>query len=174
MSMNTIVTIVLVVVTLILALVLIRTIFSGSTNAITSINSEIQNQINQLFASNANTNLVIDPNGGQFNVQRGTPSGFAFSIKNPEQTSPANFNYVVNATQVSACNGSISLEQANGYILGASGPLSIGPAQDSTPVAVLFNIPSSSPACTLVYQLTVTETTGSKDVFFSNLFVTIQ
>ena len=65
MSMNTIVTIVLVVVTLILALVLIRTIFSGSTNAITSINSEIQNQINQLFASNANTNLVIDPNGGQ-------------------------------------------------------------------------------------------------------------
>ena len=175
MSMTTIVTIVIVVVTLVLALVLIKTIFSSSTSAVTQVNSAIQNQINQLFTTE-NTNLVIYPEDRQVQVSRGgSPSGFAFSVKN-DGTQAAQYNYNVAASDVSNCGSAITLAQANSFVLGASGPISIAAGQQlDLPILVEFSIPKAAVPCTVIYSVTINETTPTPGPYEStNVFLTIK
>jgi archaellum component FlaG (FlaF/FlaG flagellin family) len=174
MSMNTIVTIVLVVVTLILALVLIRTIFTGSTNAVNQINTAIQDQINQLFTTE-NTNLAIYPNSRQITLTRGSsPAGFAFSVKNPEAASTGTFTYTLSASDVHNCGSTFTMAQANAYILGNAGTFTLGPGNSlDLPILVEFDIPSSAPKCTIIYDLNVLETAPNNNAFPTNIFVTL-
>lgn len=174
MSIGTIVTIVLVVTTMVLGLVLIRSIFNTGTNAVQNIDTAIQNQINQLFSS-SNSNLVVYPNSRSITIKRGsTPAGFGFAVKNPEQVS-ATFSYSVNATSMHNC-GSLTLEQANSFLIGASGPISLGPSAIQDPYTLVeFDIPTSEPTCTVTYNLVVNEVTPTPTNSYSaNVFVTIQ
>lgn len=169
MSMTTIVTIVLVVVTLVLALVLIRTIFTTSTGAVEQIDSAIQDQINKLFVSEGK-DIAIYPASQSITVKRGdTPKGFAFSIKNPNNE-VSSFTYGLtadNAASIQSCGSSFSKEKAEALILGGSGTFSLGPtAQLDLPKLVKFNVPSTAPACTVVYNLQITGgLTTSADIF---------
>jgi archaellum component FlaG (FlaF/FlaG flagellin family) len=173
MSMTTIVTIVLVVVTLVLALVLIRTIFTSSTNAIDQVNTAIQDQINNLFTSQGG-NLQVYPNSRQITLNRGdTPKGFGFSIKNPEKTT-ATFSYNISAGDVHNCGTAFTPDQANAYVLGNTGSLSLGPGAILNPyILVKFDIPSDAVPCTIIYNLNVVETTPNSNAFPTNVFVTI-
>ena len=60
MSVGTIVTIVLLMSVLILGIFLVQKIFSSSTNAIDTIDNEVQNQITQLFSDEGNK-LAVYP-----------------------------------------------------------------------------------------------------------------
>ncbi len=174
MSMTTIVTIVLIVVTLVLALVLIRTIFTSSTNAIDQVNTAIQDQINNLFTSEGG-NLQVYPASRQININRGdTPKGFGFSIKNPE-IATATFTYSVSAGDVHNCGANFTTDQANAYVLGNSGTISVGPGAILNPyILVKFTVPSSAIPCTIIYNLNVVETSPNNNAFPTNIFVTIQ
>ena len=61
MSVGTIVTIVLLMTTLILGLVLVRTIFSGAIENINSIDQSVKNEINKLFAEDNARKVVVYP-----------------------------------------------------------------------------------------------------------------
>ncbi len=169
MSMTTIVTIVLVVVTLVLALVLIRTIFTTSTGAVEQIDSAIQDQINKLFTSEGK-NIAVYPASQSITVKKGdVPKGFAFSIKNPG-TEVASFSYTVtadNPASITSCGSTFSKEKAEAYILGGTGTFSLGAsAQLDLPKLVKFNVPETSPACTIVYNLQISGgLTTSADIF---------
>ena len=169
MSMTTIVTIVLVVVTLVLALVLIRTIFTSSTGAVEQIDTAIQDQINKLFTSEGK-NIAIYPASQTITVKRGdTPKGFAFSIINPS-TETASFSYTVTAddpTSIASCGSSFSKEKAEAYLLNGAGTFSLdGSAQLDLAKLVRFNVPQSSPVCTVVYNLQISGgLTTSADIF---------
>jgi hypothetical protein len=170
MSMTTIVTIVLVVVTLVLALVLIRTIFTTSTGAVEQIDTAIQDQINKLFASEGR-NLAVYPASRQITIKKGdVPKGFAFSIKNPD-TESASFSYSMTASDFLSCGSTFSKEKAEAFVLGGTGTFNLGPsAQLDLPVLIKFNVPESSPSCTIIYYLGIEGlATGG-----ANIFVTIQ
>src|SRR5271157_2001257 len=147
MSMTTIVTIVLVVVTLVLALVLIRTIFTSSTNAVTQVSVAIQNQINQLFATQGG-DLKIYP-ATPITIKRGdsTPYGFQFAVQNPDNNK-ATFDYNVSATSLHDCGSSFTTDAANGFIVNGNGALTASAGGISDNQVILFEAPSSAPSCT--------------------------
>jgi hypothetical protein len=174
MSMTTIVTIVLVVVTLVLALVLIRTIFTSSTNAIDQVNTAIQDQINNLFTSEGG-NLQVYPASRQITISRGaTPAGFGFAVENPEKTT-ATFSYNLSAGDVHNCGPAFTTDEANAYVLGNTGTLTLGPGAILNPyILVKFDIPSNAIPCTIIYNLNVVETSPNSNAFPTNIFLTIQ
>ena len=169
MSMGTIVTIVLVVVTLVLALILIRSIFSSGTSAVDQINNAIQDQINKLFSSES-TDVAIYPADLNVPIKRGdsTPRGFAFAVKNPDNTL-ATFSYTVTAQSLYNC-GSLTKDEANSYIVNKKGSFTAGAGAISDIQVVRFLAPKSAPACTITYSLIVNDTNNpnfgpSKPIF---------
>lgn len=175
MSVGTIVTIVLLVTVLVLGLVLVRTVFSTGTNAVDQIDSALQNEINNLFASEGN--LVVYPASRELTLKRGdTPKGFAFSIKNNEETESATFDYSVFAQDVSKCGG-LSEEKANNFLIAPSGKVELGAGNTlDLPMLVRFDIPETTSLCTIVYVLSVNKTVGSTKSPYSaaQIFVTVK
>lgn len=164
MSMGTIVTIVLVVVTLVLALVLIRGIFKGGTSAVTQVNSAVQNQINKLFASQGG-NIHIYP-ATPVTIKRGdsTPSGFQFAVMNPDNANPSTFEYQTSVSDLHNC-GSLTNETAKGYIINGHGTLTASAGAVSDNQVILFEVPTTAPACTITYTLTVTGSSSNVQSF---------
>jgi len=176
--MGTIVTIVLVVVTLVLALVLIRGIFSSSTNAVDQVSNAVQDQINQLFTS-GNENLVVYPNTNVITLSKGdkTPRGFAFSVKNTDPN-PASFSWTVQTVNVYNC-GTVTAAQAQQYLISDHGTFSLGGGDISSAQGsrILLDTSSASP-CTITFLLSVNETpqgsTSSQPFNSQNVYVKIQ
>lgn len=162
MSVGTIVTIVLLMTVLILGLILIRTIFVKSTNAIDEIDNQIQSEITRLFADEGKR-IVIYPKEREVRMKKGSSGGFAFSIMNKEMT-PGVFSYEVSVEEVSR-DCQLTESQAEGFIvLGKSGSRSLG-SGDSLENAILvkFQIPETAPLCMIRYKVEV-----NKDgVFYS-------
>ncbi|MEK6945920.1 MAG: hypothetical protein AABW63_03945 [Nanoarchaeota archaeon] len=155
MSVGTLVTIVLLMAVLILGIFLVQKIFSSGSNAIDSVNNEVQNQINQLF-SQEDKKIAVYPTSREITLKKGdTPKGFAFSVKNRD-VEQAEFTYSVTASDVSKCGSTFSETKANNYLLGGSGTFSLGPgnALDLARL-VKFDIPDTAPPCTIIYNLEV-------------------
>jgi hypothetical protein len=171
MSVGTLVTIVLLMAVLILGIFLVQKIFSGGTDAIESINTQVTNQINQIF-SDQETKLAVAPSSRAITLKRGdTPKGFAFSVRN-QDVNDAQFSYVVNADDISKC-GSLTKTEADSYLLGGTGsfPLGRGNSLD-LPRLVRFTIPDGAPPCTIIYNLVVNE--GSSAYSSAQIFVTLK
>ena len=82
MSVGTIVTIVLLMTVLVLGIFLVQKIFFSATNAVESIDTEIQNEIKELFTQEGKK-IAIYPPSRDVKMKKGDdPKGFAFSIKN--------------------------------------------------------------------------------------------
>lgn len=160
MSVGTIVTIVLLMSVLVLGIFLVQKIFKSSSNAIDTVDSQIQSQINKLF-TNENKDFVIYPSSQQITLKKGDgPKGFAFAVKNPENELES-FSYTLEAQDVNGC-GSLTTDQADSWIIGGTGSFDLGPASsNSLPPKILFSIPDQAPACTISYKLAVKESTGN-------------
>jgi len=176
MSVGTIVTIVLLMSVLVLGLMLTRGIFSSSTDAVTQINGQLQNQINELFVDSNNLKLVIYPTSRTLTVKRDKdPSGFAFSVKNGDLVENE-FHYSIAASSTDDCQGSMSLEQANGLLLKRQGSFSLGPGNIlENAVLVLFSLSDRVPPCTVVYDVKVRKGSPTGEIYSSaDVYVTIK
>jgi hypothetical protein len=168
MSVGTIVTIVLLMAVLVLGIFLVQKIFSSSSNAIDTVDKEVQSQIEQLFADEGKK-IAVYPTSREITLKKGdTPKGFAFSVRNNDVES-AEFTYTVDASDVSSCGSGITKEKANAFLLGGSGKFNLGPgnALDLARL-VKFNIPETAPPCTIIYDLEIkkaTEAYAGADVF---------
>lgn len=154
MSVGTIVTIVLLMSVLVLGIFLVQRIFTTSTSAIDQIDSQVENEINKLFASEGKK-LVIYPSSREITIKKGDNAGFGFSIRNIEQEE-ATFSYKVSAGEV-ACSG-ITKNEADGFIsLGKSRDNIMIPSGDSleNPILVKFRIPETASLCNIRYNIDI-------------------
>ena len=159
MSVGTIVTIVLLMTTLILGLVLVRKIFTGSIENVNSIDQAVKNEINKLFAEDDARKVVVYPPTRLVSIKKGNTDylGFAFSIRNVE-TATGSFAYTVAVNDPEIKNKcGIEAPEANEWIqAGNSGSVTI-PAGDSMtePEFVRFIIPENAPPCLIRYGINV-------------------
>ena len=175
MTMGTMVTIVLLVTVLILGLVLVRTIFRSGTDAISDIDSAVQDEIRKLFADEGKT-LVVYPSSRQLTLEKDDdPKGFAFSVKNND-LEDRDFTYNIKADpgfDFTRCGTTFTEARANRWLLINSGSFSLGPGKDlELPELVLFDIPGSAPPCTIPYRLDV-ESQG-ENYAGTSVFITIR
>lgn len=157
MSVGTIVTIVLLMTVLILGLVLIRSIFFSAVENVGLTDQAVKNEINKLFTEDDSKMIYVVPNSRLIELKKGsTDLGFGFLINNQMQESQT-FSYEVKATEVS-CPNSMRLSEADSFIsLGKSGNNVIIPADSRMDDAIFvrFNVPETSPACDIRYDLQV-------------------
>lgn len=172
MSMNTFVTIVLVVIVMVLGIFFVQKIFKSGTNAIDTIDSQVQDQINKLFASEG-TKLAVYPTSRQITLIKGDdPKGFAFSVKN-DDVEDKQFSYLMAADDISKCGSTMTKAKAEGYLLGGTGSFSLGKGNSlDMPRLVKFEIPESAPPCTMIYTLAIKR--GSESYSSADIFVTIK
>ncbi|PJE81634.1 hypothetical protein COU58_01670 [Candidatus Pacearchaeota archaeon CG10_big_fil_rev_8_21_14_0_10_32_42] len=157
MSVGTIVTIVLLMSVLVLGLFFVQRIFSSGSNAIDSIDSQVQNEINQLFGDGTKR-LSVYPTSREISVKRGdkTPKGFAFSVRNDNNEPSSSFEYSIETESLNGCGQTMTKQLADSYILGGSGTFTLGPSSYlENARLVRFSFPESSPACTIYYKLEI-------------------
>ncbi len=159
MSVGTIVTIVLLMSVLVLGVFLIQNIFSGSKDAIDSVNNQVQSEISKLFAEE-DLALVVYPTSRDITLKKGDdPRGFAFSVKN-KGVEQAVFNFKVRADPefefTTRCGSSFSEAKANSYLLRGSGSFTLDKGNSlGLPELIKFSIPEDAPPCTIPYRLEV-------------------
>lgn len=172
MSVGTVVTIVLLMAVLVLGIFFVQKIFRTGTNAIDTIDSEVQNQINKLF-SEEGKKVAIYPTSRQITLDKDDdPKGFAFSVRNNDIES-ADFSYEVYAVDASKCGSSFRETNANNLLLGGSGDFPLGPGDVmDLPRLVKFDIPESAPPCTIIYNLEIKKEGVPYSVV--DIFVTIK
>ncbi|MBI3623842.1 hypothetical protein HY212_07230 [Candidatus Pacearchaeota archaeon] len=160
MSVGTLVTIVLLMVVLVLGIVLVRTIFKSGTNAVNEIDSQVQDQINKLFADEA-TRFVIYPPSREISIAQGDTGGVGFSMRNTiaGKTSET-FGYSVYAdpadkTIQQRCG--ITITNANNLItLGGNGVYTILNGNKMDVAALIkFSISKTTPLCLIRYKIDV-------------------
>lgn len=158
MSVGTIVTIVLLMTTLILGLVLVRTIFKGSTENINSIDQAVKNEVNKLFAEDNARKIVIYPPTKLVVIQKGNadPLGFALSIRNLD-ISAGVFTYTVSVNDPqlrTKCN--IDEADVNKWIqAGSLTTVTIPPGDSMEPEFIRFIIPQNAPPCLIRFGIDV-------------------
>ena len=172
MSVGTMVTIVLLMVVLVLGIFFIQKIFDTGTNAIETIDSQVQAELQKLF-SNSNTKLAFYPTSREIIIKKSdSPKGFAFQIRNND-VEDARFSYTTTATDVSKCGSSFTKEDANNMLLSGSGETAlVGPGEISLATVVKFVIPENSPPCTIGYNLEITKDSAAYSGL--NFFLTIK
>ncbi|MFH1325511.1 MAG: hypothetical protein ABIH49_01920 [archaeon] len=157
MSIGTIVTIVILMTVLVMGLVLVRTIFSGATNAIDLTNAQLTDQINQLFSQDKK--MVIYPGTNEIEMQRGEQSAIGIGIKNRLEGAGQNptFNYDVSVEDPEVVeNCGVDSNTIQSWIQGASGNNIDFPTGDDVQVEkVLFNIPSTAPLCSVKIRVKI-------------------
>ncbi len=171
MSVGTMVTIVLLMIVLVLGIFFIQRIFATGTNAIDTIDNQVQSELQKLFAS-AGAKMAFYPTSRDVIVKKGdTPKGFAFQIRNGG-TETAEFSYATEATDASNCGSSFTEEDANDMLLGGDGSINIGPGDTSEGIIVKFIVPETAPPCTIAYDFEVTR--DGETYTGVNFFLTIK
>jgi hypothetical protein len=154
LSIGTVVIIVLAMSMLILGIVLIRNIFSTATSSITEIDQGVKSEINKLFSENSEKTLVLYPDSGIIQVERGEGGqGFAISLHNTLDDKPDTFDYEVESTDYSDCGTDPVGDTVT--MIGAKED-GIGLAEEAileNPRHVRLTISEAAPICT--FRLTV-------------------
>jgi len=172
MSVGTMVTLVLLMVFLVLGIFFIQKVSKLGTNAVDTIDSQVQGEIQKLFAEEGRK-IAVYPTSREIVVKRGDdPKGFAFSVRNLDVES-ADFTFSTVASDVSKCGSTFTEDNANNMLLGGSGSFALGPGSAlDLPRLVKFIVPESAPPCTLTYNLEINK--GAESYTGADVFVTIK
>lgn len=173
LSIGTIVIVVLAMTMLILGLVLIRSIFSGATYNVQTMNQKVRDEINKLFVEDKK--IVIYLANQEAKMTQGEGWGVAFGIKNlkTDASGDNKFHYLIEASDPKLkekCK--INEATANSWVkTGVEDTVTI-PSGDSYVGIARFNIPVGSPLCTIRYHL---EVKNEGTVYATDFFdVTVQ
>lgn len=164
LSIGTIVVLVIAMAMLIMGLVLVRTIFSGGTDAINKINDEVMNGIDEMFAD-SDDKIVIYPSTRKVKIEQRTQGeGFAFSVRNVD-LEEKDFIYSVGVDPgfniADKCK--INAEEANGWLDIDSGSFTLGRSSKMEKAEVpliTFNLPDNAPVCTIPYKVQINYADG--------------
>jgi hypothetical protein len=157
LSVGTIVVLVLAMSMLILGLVLIRTIFSSATSAISDIDKGTKDAISKAFAD-SDKKLAMYPTARKIDIkQRTQGEGFAFSVRNLDNED-MDFKYNIYVDKefniISKCK--IKASDAEDWIDVSTGSIPLGRgATMENPRLVTFNVPEGAPLCTIPFAVDV-------------------
>jgi len=154
MSIGTLVTIVLLMAVMILGVILIRSIFTSSGDYITEIDSEVQNEIDKLFADGSK-GIVMVPSSRSIRIPQGESGGIGLSIRNTDNAE-GDFTYEVTFGEKN--QGCQITDPMSLIILGkeSRNPITIPSGnQMENPVLIKFDITESDPLCKLRYDVNV-------------------
>lgn len=157
LSIGTIVIIVLAMSMLILGMVLVKNIFTGSSQNVLQMNDKVRDQINELFVKDKKT-VVYLPNQIA-KIQQNEDWGVAFGIKNTERgtAEAGRFHYEVTVSDPDVrTKCGVDERTIEGWIItGRADDLIISPGESYSGV-VRFLIPASAPLCTVRFHVDVT------------------
>ncbi|MFH1522176.1 MAG: hypothetical protein ABIF18_04425 [archaeon] len=157
MSIGTIVVIVLAMSMLILGMILIKNIFTGSSQNILQMNDKVKDQINRLFVEDKRT-VVYLPNQIA-KIKQNEDWGVAFGIKNLARGTiePGRFHYDVTVSDPDVrqkCG--VDERTIEGWIkTGRADDMVVAPGQSYFGI-VRFMVPENSPLCTIRFHVDVT------------------
>lgn len=156
LSIGTIVIVVLAMSMLILGLVLVRNIFSGSTENVEKMNEKTKNEINKLFVEDKMTVVYLSNQIAK--IKQGEGWGVAFGIKNLERgiASPSKFTYEVKVSDPDV-KRKCGIEESvitEWIKTGRMDSIDLNPGETYYGV-VRFMIPKTSPLCTIRFHLAV-------------------
>ena len=157
LSIGTIIIVVLGMTMLIFGLILIKNIFTGSTEAVKSINREVIKNINNIF-TDPDKKLAIYPSSGAIELkQKDRGKGFAFSVKNTGiNTATYSYEIVVDPNFNIQKKCGIPTREAQDWISVSEGSFDLGPGQTlEEPEFVSFEIPEDAPPCTIPYKILI-------------------
>jgi hypothetical protein len=159
LSIGTVVIVVLAMTMLILGLILVKNIFSGTTNIIDIANAQTLNEINKLFGEDKKT--VVYPSVSVIEVKQGAKNGngngFALGISNKLSGASARnalFSYnVVPVSDVEKDCGISKDKIMELFVAGSNREENI-PIATGSPVvrAVLFETNEGDPLCTVKFR----------------------
>ena len=161
MSVGTIVTIVLLMTVLVLGLIFVRLIFTGATENVESINKQLMNEINDLFAD-GDKKLVVGLGGqNSAKVKQGTTSfgvPFGFSPDNPQvwgvNKEGCKYNIEVDDDGI-YCIDKGWANARNSIITGVSN-VKFDEVDSSNGYALMkIDVPEDIPECTQRFRITV-------------------
>ncbi|MFH0808666.1 MAG: hypothetical protein V1888_03585 [archaeon] len=156
LSIGTIVIIVLAMSMLILGLVLIKNIFSGSSENILQMNDKVKDQINKLFVEDKRT-VVYLPNQIA-KIEQNKDWGVAFGIKNlakgTVEVGQFSYDVTVSDPDVKQKCGIDEKSVENWIKTGRADEMSIAPGQNYYGV-VRFFVPENAPLCTVRFHIDV-------------------
>ncbi len=157
LSIGTIVIIVIGMSMLILGLVLVQTIFSGSKYNVEQLNEKVKGEIGKLFEEESKS--VVYLANHEARVKQGDTFGVAFAFKNLEQgdTSSSRFSYEVKASDIGGCRG-LTVQEAESVRW-----IPVGRITDNIQLPpgaleyriVRFSIPETAPLCIVRYDIVV-------------------
>lgn len=157
MSVGTIVTIVLLMSVLILGIFLVQKIFSTSTNAIDSVDTKIQSEVDRLFSTDQNAKYSTIPKEREVSIKQGDSGGFAFSVSNKDTTA-GTFAYTTVVSEVASNCQLTETEAEDLIILGKQGERDIASgAKLDDAFFVKFQIPETTPLCQITYTVEITK-----------------
>jgi hypothetical protein len=157
LSIGTIVIIVLAMSMLILGLVLVKNIFTGSTQNVLSMNDKVEDQINKLFVEDKRTVIYL-PNQIAA-IEQNEQWGIAFGIKNLARgtAEAGRFHYSVTVSDPDVrTKCGIDERSIEAWMTtGKSDDLTIAPGESYFGI-VRFLIPETAPLCTVRFHIDVT------------------
>ena len=173
MSIGTIVIIVIGMSMLILGLVLVRTIFTGSIYNVKQINEKVKGEINGLFRDEGRKSAVHQPDN-KADVRQGKDFGVAFGIKNVETgtTESSSFHYEIFASSSvsDGCTG-LTADRAESWIKARkSRTIPIAPGSIEYNL-VRFEIPEDAPLCIIPFDIVIEKDGAAYTTDFFDLVV---
>lgn len=159
MSVGTIVTIVLLMSVLVLGIFLVQKVFSSGTNAIDSIDGQVQSEINKLFAEEGKK-LVVYPSSREITLKQGKSGGFGFSVRNTNQGGEEKtYTYTISVDEADWSNCDIPKREAEDLVeLGKSGSFKLGSGDYlENAILVKYYVPETAPLCLIRYILELRE-----------------
>jgi hypothetical protein len=163
LSIGTIVILVLAMTMLILGLILVRSIFSSATSAISDIDKGVRDAIAKSF-SDSDKKISVYPSARTIEIKQRTQGrGFAFALRNVDLEDKT-FEYIVAVDSAfnikEKCK--ITSDEAKSWLIAETGTISLGRGSVmEDPEIVLFNIPDDAPTCTIPYKVSVKYAGGS-------------
>lgn len=157
LSIGTIVIIVLAMSMLVLGLVLIKSIFTGSKYNVDQMNKKVQDEINKLFVEDKRTVVYLPNQLAQ--ITQNEQWGIAFGIKNlakgTAEAGKFSYQVVVSDSNVRK-NCGLSEREVESWIKnGQADSFTLAPGQTYDNGIVRFYIPEGAPLCTVRFHLEV-------------------
>lgn len=169
LSMTTVVVIVLSMTMLILGLTLIRSIFSGATQSVDTINEKVKAQINNLFANEQQSNIIVLLGSDKTaKVAADTASfGVALAAKTLDGTASSRdrLQYKLTLDQNSDCLKKNAPAVVQSWFSGVGTWRNFdGYEGDTSSTTIKFGIPKATALCTQTVNIDVRDTKLNQDV----------
>ena len=157
LSMTTVVVIVLAMTMLAVGLTLVRTLFKGAIYTAGSLNTQIQDQINQMFQSETTTVGIVSDQG-LLEPSRGDDSCVWWAIVAYDSGTYDYTFSIIPAECADASKGYRLTDASIGkwFLTPLHGSVSLAPNQPEK-YCLRFNIPSNAPSCLFSVDLVVTK-----------------